>query len=157
MAKLNDELKEKILAEHKSGLSQAKLAKEYGLSLATINKLCKGKEQTNAKIVSMQLQVNQAMDNMSKLEAQSVQQRVFEAEKIRKYFNDAALKNQLLANELLDGVVDFADIEAHSRITQRNKDTVLGKMPQTQINNAVIGDSGELKKIIIERKEIDKK
>lgn len=47
MAKLNDDLKNKILADWKAGISQNQLAKRYDVSPATINKLCKGIEQSN--------------------------------------------------------------------------------------------------------------
>jgi len=42
MAKLTDEIKERIIADYNVGKSQNWLAKKYELSPATINKLCKG-------------------------------------------------------------------------------------------------------------------
>ena len=47
MAKLTDELKDKILSDFHIGKSQNWLATNYNLSPATVNKLCKGLKQTN--------------------------------------------------------------------------------------------------------------
>lgn len=47
MAKLTDDLKDKIISDFHIGKSQNWLATNYNLSPATINKLCKGLKQTN--------------------------------------------------------------------------------------------------------------
>ena len=41
VGKLTDKIKEQIIADYKAGISQNQLAKNYKLSPATINKLCK--------------------------------------------------------------------------------------------------------------------
>lgn len=51
------------------------------------------------------------------------------------YFQNAALRNQKIADEMLEMSDKIADVEAHSRITARNKETIFGKEPQTIINN----------------------
>lgn len=51
------------------------------------------------------------------------------------YFQNSAIKNQQKANELLEFAEDLSDLDAHSRITARNKETVLGKEPTAQITN----------------------
>jgi hypothetical protein len=47
------------------------------------------------------------------------------------------LRNQQLANQKLVADLSLAELESHSRITARNKETVLGKSPDTavQVNN----------------------
>ena len=60
---------------------------------------------------------------------------VDEATRHLAYFKNAALRNQKKADEMLEMSDTISDIEAHSRITARNKETVLGKEPQTVINN----------------------
>lgn len=47
MAKLTDDLKQRIIADWKAGVSQNQLAKRYDVSPATINKLCKFVDGTN--------------------------------------------------------------------------------------------------------------
>ena len=49
------------------------------------------------------------------------------------FFNKSALKNQQLANQKLSGDLTIAEIESHSRITARNKETVIGRLPDTAI------------------------
>lgn len=51
------------------------------------------------------------------------------------FFQNRALANQKKADELLEIATEISEVEAHSRITARNKETVLGKEPTTQINN----------------------
>jgi hypothetical protein len=53
------------------------------------------------------------------------------------FFNKSALRNQQLANQKLVADLSLAELESHSRITARNKETVLGKSPDTavQVNN----------------------
>ncbi|MBR8466191.1 hypothetical protein KDE13_07545 [Campylobacter sp. faydin G-140] len=66
------------------------------------------------------------------------------------YFQSRALINQKKADELLKTATEISEVEVHSRITARNKETVLGKEPMTQINNT----NAQQTKITIERKEI---
>jgi len=51
-------------------------------------------------------------------------------------FANSALQNQRYANNAMkEKSTDMNTLEAHSRITQRNKDTVLGKEKSTEITN----------------------
>ena len=51
------------------------------------------------------------------------------------FFNRSALKNQHFTNKKMDEKTDLEGLERHSRITSRNKETVLGKEPANVINN----------------------
>jgi predicted DNA-binding protein YlxM (UPF0122 family) len=53
------------------------------------------------------------------------------------FFNKSALKNQHLANQKLNASLSISELEAHSRLTAKNKETVVGRLPDTaiQINN----------------------
>ena len=66
------------------------------------------------------------------------------------YFQNSAIKNQQKANELLESTDSLADLDAHSRITARNKETVLGKEPVTQITNA---QQTQIQQIVIQKDE----
>ena len=66
------------------------------------------------------------------------------------YFQNSAIKNQQKANELLESTDSLADLDAHSRITARNKETVLGKEPATQITNA---QQTQIQQIVIQKDE----
>ena len=49
------------------------------------------------------------------------------------FFNKSALKNQQLANLKLSADLTIGEIESHSRITARNKETVIGRSPETAL------------------------
>lgn len=136
MARLTDEIRAKILDDFHLGKSQNWLANHYEVSPATINKLCKGlvpkykdKVNTVSAIKSEVLQESEYFVNAFDKEVNSRTQHLL-------LFQNSALKNQQKANEALDLTDDMKDIESHARITKTNKETVLGKDPETVINNA---------------------
>lgn len=139
VGKITDKIKEQIIADYKAGISQNQLAKNYKLSPATINKLCKNIPQENIEIVNTlvntAIATNRALEGKSQIEVNSIERIVDEKTRHLLYFQNAALRNQKIANEMLKTAKTIGDIEAHSRITARNKETILGKEPQTIINN----------------------
>jgi len=50
------------------------------------------------------------------------------------YFSDSALRNQDFANKKISEESELYDLKLHSEITAKNKQTVLGKDVDTQIN-----------------------
>jgi hypothetical protein len=143
MARLTDEMRERIVNLWRCGESQNSLAKRFPVSVATINKLCKGVPQDNAEIVNAQVQINQLLSQKVNTEVNAINQMVEEKTVLGKFFRDSAVKNQHLSNNKIDDLnssgdgLSLNDLEAHSRITARNKETVLGKSPDTaiQVNN----------------------
>lgn len=153
MAKLTDELKEYIVNLWRAGDSQNSISKRFpnkqypvSISVTTVNKLCKGVPQDNVALVEAQVYVNQALSQKVDKEVNTINQLVEEKTRHLKFFTDSALRNQQLANRKLeekgadpeDGLT-FMDLNAHSQITLRNKEAVIGKSPDTaiQINNNV--------------------
>lgn len=143
MAKLTDEIKSKILDEFHLGKSQNQLALEYEVSPATINKLCKGlipkyKEKVNitSSIKSEILQESKFLNECFDKEVNKRTQHLL-------FFQDTAIKNQQKANIILETVDKMNEIESHARLTKINKETVLGKDPETIINNANIQDNSQ--------------
>lgn len=76
----------------------------------------------------------------------AINHEVKERLRLEKMFTDSATRNQQIADELLNEVRYDEDlklkskisaVEAHSRLTKNNKETILGKNPDTaiQINN----------------------
>ena len=135
VGKLTDKIKEQIIADYKAGISQNQLAKNYKLSPATINKLCKNIPQENIEIVNTAIATNRALEGKSQIEVNSIERIVDEKTRHLLYFQNAALRNQKIADEMLEMSDKIADVEAHSRITARNKETIFGKELQTIINN----------------------
>ena len=142
MAKLTPELKERILAEYKGGISQNKLAKTYKLSPATINKICKGVEQCNKDAVNI-LATKKLLDTSDKsdIEIDAINDIAEEKSKYLLFFQNSALKNQQKANEILKKATNLYELEMHAKTTCKNKEIVLGRDAQTQINNSLQGVS----------------
>ena len=137
MTKITDETQELILAEHKTGkFSQRELAKRYKLGLGTINKICKGVEQNLKDTIAKGTQYNTELATLSEVERATVKDVVSDNVKALMFFSNSAIKNQNLADKILAESKNLNDLETHSRITARNKETVLGKEPQTVINNS---------------------
>lgn len=135
MAKITEDLKQRILAQFHIGKSQNWLATEYEVSPATINKICKGltpkyKEKVNT-VSAIQSEVLQESEYLSEYFDKEVNKRTQHL----LLFQNSALRNQQKANEILDITDDIKDLEAHARLTKTNKETVLGKDPDMIINN----------------------
>lgn len=135
MAKITEDLRQRILAQFHIGKSQNWLATEYEVSPATINKICKGltpkyKEKVNT-VSAIQSEVLQESEYLSEYFDKEVNKRTQHL----LLFQNSALRNQQKANEILDITDDIKDLEAHARITKTNKETVLGKDPDMIINN----------------------
>ena len=136
MAKITDKIREKILADFHTGFfSIRQIAERAGVSHVAVHKIVKGltpkfKEKINAEVA---FKAELADENLQQIN--SVNEVISEATKHLIFFQNAALTNQKRANEMLKTAKTIGDIEAHSRITARNKETILGKEPQTIINN----------------------
>lgn len=136
MAKITDKIREKILADFHTGFfSIRQIADRAGVSHVAVHKIVKGltpkfKEKINAEVA---FKAELADENLQQIN--SVNEVISEATKHLIFFQNAALTNQKKANEMLKNAKTIGDIEAHSRITARNKETILGKEPQTIINN----------------------
>lgn len=133
--KVSAELKIKILADYKAGYSQNSLAREHELSPATINKICKGIPQDNIELVNNQIAINRALSELNEYEVNSINKAVNEKSKITTLFKHKALMNQAKADETLNTAITISEVDIHSRITSRNKETILGKEPTMQIQN----------------------
>lgn len=143
MAKITDEIRAKILDEFHLGKSQNWLANEYEVSPATINKICKGVTPKYKEKVNIVSSIKSEILQESKFLSECFDKEVNTRTQYLLLFQNSALKNQAKANELLELTEDMKDIESHSRLTKTNKETVLGKDPETVINNANV-QSNEL-------------
>ena len=144
MAKITDEIRAKILDEFHLGKSQNWLANEYEVSPATINKICKGVTPKYKEKVNIVSSIKSEILQESKFLSECFDKEVNTRTQYLLLFQNAALKNQAKANELLELTEDMKDIESHSRLTKTNKETVLGKDPETVINNANVQENKNL-------------
>jgi len=113
MAKLTDNIKQKILADWKAGISQNQLAKKYDFSPATINKICKGVEQCNVHLVNTQVSVIAELNSKSEYEVNSINAEV--NEKIRRMdlvygIQEKALRKAELMLDTIDSPTDLKTI-----------------------------------------------
>ena len=148
MAKITDEIRAKILDEFHLGKSQNWLANEYEVSPATINKICKGVSPKYKEKVNIVSSIKSEILQESKFLSECFDKEVNTRTQYLLLFQNAALKNQAKANELLELTEDMKDIESHSRLTKTNKETVLGKDPETVINNANVQSNEIIVEII---------
>lgn len=144
MAKITDEIRAKILDEFHLGKSQNWLANEYEVSPATINKICKGVAPKYKEKVNIVSSIKSEILQESKFLSECFDKEVNTRTQYLLLFQNSALKNQAKANELLELTEDMKDIESHSRLTKTNKETVLGKDPETVINNSNVQENKNL-------------
>ncbi|OPH36722.1 hypothetical protein [Moraxella lacunata] len=148
MAKLTPKQWELARADYEiHGLSYSDLVKKYGMSRGSISKRANDEQWQQGKneqlitkkvnaIIELQ-KTEQQIEQLEPLVQKSIDSEVALRLARENLFIDSALKNQQRANELLEMADDLAQLNQHSQITARNKETVLGKNPDTaiQINN----------------------
>lgn len=103
MAKLTDSLRNNILADWKVGISQNQLSKNYELSKATINKICKDVVQDNIEIVNTKVSLARALQEKSEQEMNSI---------------DREVNNKLRRERLVYGVQEKAIKKAETMLDQ---------------------------------------
>lgn len=131
------------------GLSYSELVEKYGMSKGSISKRAKDecwKQGKNEHLIQKKVSVikelqetEQQIGQLEPVVQKSIEHEVSIRLARENLFIDSALRNQKKANEMLDMAAELSEINQHSQITARNKETVLGKQPDTaiQINNGV--------------------
>ena len=135
-----------------AGLSLSEIVLRTEISKAQISKKSKAEnwQKGNEKkhLISQAVEVNIKKETLKETALEVHNEIVNERTKHLLLFQNSALKNQKKANELLELTDDMKDLESHARITKTNKETVLGKEPDTVINNANL-QQNEIKTINI--------
>lgn len=148
MARLSDAQWQVIRAEYESSDSTSlrDLAKKHGVDVSNLSRRSKKEGWTQGKtqhLVDKKVnaikalhETTQQTQHLNATEQMAIDVRVNEALEAEKIFINSAKYNQELANSLLGsaGELSMQVIESHSRLTARNKETVLGKQPDTQVN-----------------------
>ena len=154
MARLTNKQKELIIADfHTGAFTTRALADKYEISHVSVYNLIKGLKPKHKEKVRKLVQIKTELASENPQEVKAVNEVVDEKTKHLIFFQTRALANQKKADELLEFAEDLNDVDAHSRITARNKETVLGKAPETIINNANLQQTEETK-IVIERRNL---
>ncbi len=145
-AQLNDRDRALIMADYHSGATQSTLAAKYEVSVATINKLCKGVERkflgkiselVNLKsefIEKSEIKVNSLLLDETPIEANAIRNMVNQKALDLQYFRHASL---LISEKVLDKVknedLSMFDLEKAQNVIGKGKDNIYGKMPDTAV------------------------
>jgi len=130
-------IKAKTLYE--AGLSLSQIKDRTGIARNTVSQRAK-KEQwssgSNADYIEAKEVIAIKKGTKTEQEIAILDDIADERTKHLIYFQNSALKNQKYANAAIEtDNDDLNKLEMHSRITQRNKETVLGKDKTAEINN----------------------
>jgi len=146
--------KNKIIADWKTGKfkSYTQIAKHYKIDPKTAKKILNGIQQSNADIVEAAVVVDNAKKSIKNpVEFKAVENAIEERIQNVEFFKSSALKNQGIANKAVDAISDMIDeaedkkkgavainglsiMKDNAQITAKNKETVLGKDADTQVN-----------------------
>ncbi len=170
MARLTKEEWQKVRIEYEiKGMSHAELAEKYHLPRSTVayqsstKGWIKGKAenavQKKAQIYRDLKAIEKETEHFTAWEKAALDIEARSRAKMQLFFEDSAIKNQKAANSMLMKQVEegnICGIESHARITARNRETVLGKTPETQVNvqqNAAQTSTIDLSKLTLEELE----
>lgn len=154
MARLTDEQWQLARADYEvRGVSIRQLAKDYDVAPSTVSRRAnkegwiEGKTQhlveRKVKAVIELNETQQQMQHLNATEISVVDNEVARRLRYEKMFTESAEKNQKLADQMLNSCVEMKELKSHADLTAKNKETILGKQPDTaiQINN---GDGGSV-------------
>lgn len=134
--RLNDDEREKLIADISTGqYSVRELSSKHGVSVATVQSYKTNMNMNIASIVSAGISYKTRLLSLqNKAEADAVTNTVDEKTERIMFFINSALQNQNLANEKINENSSLFELQAHAKITAQNKETVLGKSPETAIS-----------------------
>lgn len=175
MAKITNEIKEKILADFHTGkFSQRELAKKYNASKTTIANLTKGLTPKNDRLVEAQISLLSAQSSLTTTEMTAIMTAAKDEAYNRGLIFNATQKNLAKITQMLDkntkyekvgigdGVQNFEPVELNANDYKALQDAIdkasltLGvnqRTSSTTINNANVQQSEETK-IVIERRNL---
>ena len=136
------------------GLSYSELVEKHGMSKGSISKRAKdenwqqGKNehliQKKVSVIKELQETEQQIEQLEPVVQKSIEHEVSIRLARENFFKNSAMMNQKYSNEENKkskelGELSIGELKAHSDITAKNKETVLGKQPDTaiQINNGV--------------------
>lgn len=173
MARITDEVKEKILADFHTGkFSQRELAKKHSVSIGAVNNLTKGITPQNERLVEAQISLLSAQSEKSEVEMNAILNTAKDEAYNRGLIFNATHKLIKRATEMIDkntkmdkvnigdGTQNFEPVELNPLDLKNLQEAiykggetlgVVTKAPTTQITNT---NAQQSTKIVIERKEL---
>ena len=145
---------EKAKAYYEAGMTLSQIKDKTNIARNTISQRAKREQWEHSKNseyieakIKVESQKGTILEQSGSVALNIADDIAFDKAKALSLFQDSALRNQKKANDMLDLTDDMKDVESHARITKTNKETVLGKDPETVINNANVQEN---KTIVIE-------
>ena len=145
---------EKAKAYYEAGMTLSQIKDKTNIARNTISQRAKREQWEHSKNseyieakIKVESQKGTILEQSGSVALNIADDIAFNKAKALSLFQDSALRNQKKANDMLDLTDDMKDVESHARITKTNKETVLGKDPETVINNANVQEN---KTIVIE-------
>ena len=142
---------EKAKAYYEAGMTLSQIKDKTNIARNTISQRAKREQWEHSKNseyieakIKVECQKGTILEQSGSVALNIADDIAFNKAKALTLFQNSALKNQAKANELLELTEDMKDIESHSRLTKTNKETVLGKDPETVINNANVQENKNL-------------
>ena len=139
---------EKAKAYYEAGMTLSQIKDKTSIARNTISQRAKREQWEHSKNseyieakIKVESQKGTILEQSGSVALNIADDIAFNKAKALTLFQDSALRNQKKANDMLDLTEDMKDIESHARITKTNKETVLGKDPETVINNANVQEN----------------
>jgi len=136
---IDKKVSDAILIDWRVGrLSQRDIADKHKISVGVVNRICKGVERDMLPIVNAQVQVNQGLANQDERMVNAVHDAADEIVRHQKFFRGA---NMLVANTVAIKVKEqgrnasFMELAQAATALSKTQESVLGKAPDTVINN----------------------
>ena len=151
---------EKAKAYYEAGMTLSQIKDKTNIARNTISQRAKREQwehSKNSEYIEAKIKVEckkgTILEQSGSVALNIADDIAFNKAKALSLFQDSALRNQKKANDMLDLTDDMKDVESHARITKTNKETVLGKDPETVINNANVQEIEEKRVTIIRRSD----
>lgn len=131
--------------------SLSEISKQTGINKSSISKKAKIQQWSsveNSDYIEAKVLISDKKSTLTVEKINTLDDVANEIIKHRHLFQTSALRNQQKANEILEMTEDMKDIESHARITKTNKETVLGKDPETVINNANVQENKTIQIVV---------
>ena len=146
---------EKAKAYYEAGMTLSQIKDKTNIARNTISQRAKREQWEHSKNseyieakIKVESQKGTILEQSGSVALNIADDIAFNKAKALTLFQNSALKNQKKANDMLDLTDDMKDIESHARITKTNKETVLGKDPETVINNANVQENKTIQIVV---------
>lgn len=138
----NDSQWEKAKAYYEAGMSLSQIKDKTNIARNTISQRAKKEQWEHSKNVEyieakvkVETKKGTILEQSGAVALNIADDIALDRAKAITFFQNSAIKGQQKANELLDEVSEMKDLLAYANLTKANKDTVLGKDPETLVQN----------------------